>query len=82
VISTDLVVPANVAVTPVGADGVELALEAPMVALCEIWTSPEVAVTVHVPSARATTTPVFASIEHTEGVVVEYVIGLPAGLTA
>jgi hypothetical protein len=79
---TDLVVPVNVAVTPVGGDGVDLALEASMVALCEIWISPEAAVTVQVPSARATTTPVFASIEHTEGVVVEYVIGLPAVLTA
>ena len=82
VIITDLVVPANVAVTPVGGDGVELVLEASIVALCEIWISPEAAVTVHVPSARATTSPVFASIEQTEGVVVEYVIGLPAGLTA
>ena len=82
VIITDLVVLANVAVTPVGGDGVELVLEASMVALCEIWISPEAAVTVHVPSARATITPVFASIEHTEGVVVEYVIGLPAVSTA
>ena len=67
---TEFAAPADVAVTPVGAFGADVALGAPMLMLWVTTLAPAVAATVHVPVETATTRPVSLSTEQTSGVVV------------